>query len=228
MEKLIYLTWKPDATPIADYRAHLIDELAPRFLAAGVCALGVSVADTQDEIPNPTLSMGEGKTLAAALSLWLPSIDDRAPIEAALREQATRVDGYLVTESIPQAHEGRDWPDGKQSPGVTHFTWFPRPERLTPEAFYHGWHEIHTPESFELHPTRWEYVRNAVARVLTPGSPRADAIVVERFSIEDYKDPARLYGSKDALAKTMENLPLYADMAEMHSTPLSEVIVKSL
>ena len=228
MEKLVYLTWTPDTLAIADYRAHLLDSVSPRLLDAGVRALNVSVADTQSEIPNPTLLMGEGKTLAAAISLWLPCIDDRGPIEAALRERATRLDGYLVTESVPQAFSGRDWADGEPSPGVTHFTWFPRPERLTPEAFYHGWHEVHTPASAKLHPTRWEYVRNTVARTLTPGSPRVDAIVAERFSLEDYCDPSRLYGSKEVLQENVEHLPLYADMADLNSTPLSEVIVKSL
>ena len=67
-----------------------------------------------------------------------------------------------------------------------------------------------------------------MARTLTPGSPRVDAIVAERFSIEDYRDPSRLYGSKEVLQENVEHLPLYADMADLNSTPLSEVIVKSL
>lgn len=229
MEKLIYLTWKPEAQAIAAYRQRLLEEVAPRLLAAGVQALNVSIADTQEQIPKPTLLMGEGATLSAAIGLWLPSLDARGPVEGALRQGADRVDGYLVTESVPQPCPDRDWLDGAQSPGVTHFTWFPKPDHLSDEAFYHGWHEIHTPSSFELHPLRWEYVRNAVARVLTPGSPPIRAIVAERFrTIEDYTDPDRLYGSKEALKRTVEELPLYGDMAQMHSTPLSEVIVRSL
>lgn len=229
MEKIIYLTWKREAQAIDAYRRELLEEAAPRMLEAGVVALNVSVADTQEQIPKPTLLMGEGATLSAAIGLWLPNLDDRAPIEEALRAGADRVDGYLVTESVPQPCRDRDWPDGTPSPGVTHFTWFPKPDHLSDEAFYRGWHEIHTPASFELHPLRWEYVRNAVARVLTPGSPPIRAIVAERFrTLQDYTDPDRLYGSKQALQRTVEELPLYADMAQMHSTPLSELIVKSL
>ena len=33
--------------------------------------------------------------------------------EAALRAVARRVDGYLVTDSVPQARTDRDWPDGE-------------------------------------------------------------------------------------------------------------------
>lgn len=229
MEKLIYLSWKGDELSIGAYREHLLAEVAPRILSAGALALNVSVADTQQAIPKPSLLMGEGATLSAVVAVWMRSLDDRGPLEQALREQAMRVDGYLVTESVPQPCSDRDWPDGRESPGVTHFTWFPKPERLTDAAFFHGWHEVHTPASAELHPLRWEYVRNAVARVLTPNSPPIRAIVSERFrSLEDYTDPSRLYGSREALKRTVEELPLYADMESMHSTPLSEVIVKSL
>jgi hypothetical protein len=138
-------------------------------------------------------------------------------------------DGYLVTESVPQRCTDRDWPDGKRSPGVTHFTWFPKPARLSDEQFFHAWHEVHTPFSFELHPLRWEYVRNAVARGLTPGAPPIRAIVAERFrTIEDYTDPRRLYGSKEVLKRVMATPCSSRDVADMHSTPLSETIVRQL
>lgn len=229
MEKLIYLSWAQEGLGMPDIRRELLGPIAEEILAAGALALNVSLADTREVIPKPTLLMGEGASLSAAVSLWLESVDQRVPVEAALSRSARRLDGYLVTESVPQPCRDRDWKDGEQSPGVTHFTWFPKPDRLSDEAFYHGWQDIHTPASFELHLLRWEYVRNAVARVLTPGSPPIRAIVAERFrTLEDYTDPSRLYGSTEALARTMEELPLYGDLESMHSTPLSEVIVKSL
>ena len=168
------------------------------------------------------------RTLSASFDVWLDCLDDRRPIEAALREHATRVDGYLVTESVPQRCADRDWPDGKRSPGVTHFTWFPKPARLSDEQFFRAWHEVHTPFSFELHPLRWEYVRNAVARAVTPGAPPIRAIVAERFRTAlDYTDPRRLYGSKEVLSRVMADTEQFGDVADMHSTPLSETIVRS-
>jgi hypothetical protein len=172
--------------------------------------------------------MGRGPELAGVVSLWLDSLDDRALAEDALAATGATFDGYLVTESVPQRRTDRDWPDNVQSPGVTHFTWFPKPDRLTDEAFFHGWHVVHTPSSAVLHPRRWEYVRDAVARPVTAGAPPVRAIVFERFrTVEDYVDPARLYGSSDALAETMEHLPLYADLESISSRPLHEVILKS-
>lgn len=228
MEKLVYLVWpeEPDAD-VASVARSLLDTAANPLLATGVRALNLSLADLADATGGRGIWMGDGPKLAATASLWLDSIDERAPIEAILAGVG-RIDGYLVTESVPQACSDRDWPDGTASPGVSHVTWFPKPDRLSEAEFLHGWQQQHTPLSFDLHPLRWEYVRNAVARTLTEGSPDLAAIVVERFrTLEDYTDPTRLYGDKEVLERMMEELPNFADVEQMHSVPLSEHILRS-
>jgi hypothetical protein len=228
MEKLVYLTFAKESLDAEAYRRHLLEEAAPRLLAAGVRRLDVQVSDLLGRIGKPMLLMGEGASLGAAVSLWLDSVDARGPIEAALGVGARRVDGYLVTESVPQPCPDRDWPDGQRSPGVSHFTWFEKPASVSDEDFFHAWHAVHTPFSFELHPRRWSYVRNSVARTLTPGSRPVRAIVVERFrELEDYTDPKRLFGSKEALVRSGAEVAHYADTQRLHSVPLSEFILRS-
>ena len=228
MEKLIYLTWKRPTLSVDAYRRHLLEELPGGLLDAGVRHLAVDVSDLLGTLGKPMLLMGEGASLSAAVSLWLDCYDERAAVEALLRTEAERLDGYLVTESVPQPCRDRDWPDGVRSPGVTHFTWFEKPAALPDEAFFHAWHEVHTPFSFELHPRRWSYVRNSVTRTLTPGSPPVRAIVAERFrSLEDYTDPKRLFGSKEALARSAAEVAHYADPTRLHSVPLSEFVLRS-
>jgi hypothetical protein len=228
MEKLVYLTWKKPELPIEAYRQQLIERVAPRLLDAGARRLDVNVSDLLGTIPKPMLLMGEGASLSAAVSLWLDCYDARGPLEALLREHAARLDGFLVTESVPQACPDRDWPDGTRSPGVTHFTWFQKPAGLADADFFRAWHEVHTPFSFELHPRRWAYVRNSVVRTLTPGSPPVRALVVERFrALEDYTDPKRLFGSKQALERSAAEVSHYADPAALHSVPLSEYLLRS-
>jgi hypothetical protein len=228
MEKLIYLTWRKDALDAEGYRRHLLEEAAPRLLAAGARRLDVNVSDLLGAMPKPMLLMGEGASLGAAVSLWLDCYDARGPLEAVLGVGASRVDGYLVTESVPQPCTDRDWPDGVRSPGVSHFTWFEKPAAISDGDFFHAWHQVHTPFSFELHPRRWCYVRNSVARTLTRGSAPVRAIVVERFrSLEDYTDPKRLFGSKEALVRSGAEVARYADPSRLHSVPLSETILRS-
>jgi len=228
MEKLIYLCWKKPELDGEEYRQRLLEDTSRRLLGAGAKKLDLNLSDLLGTIPKPMLLMGEGATLSAAVALWLDCYDARAELEAALRRDAARVDGYLVTESVPQPCTDRAWPDGTRSPGVTHFTWFEKPAAVTDEAFFHAWHEVHTPFSFELHPRRWCYVRNSVVRTLTPASPPVRAIVVERFrELADYTDPKRLFGSKDVLARSGAEVGEYADAKRLHSVPLSEFILRS-
>lgn len=217
MEKLDYLVWRD-----GDLTAQVSTLLGEALLLPVVRALTVSTADTDVEVPRPLLLMGQGRDLAALVEVWLDSVDDRGPLEAVLG----RADGYLVTESVPQ-REPAAAPVGVRSSGLTHLTWFPKPSRLSDEEFYRGWHDVHTPSSFALHPRRDGYVRDAVARPLTAGAPPVRAIVSEHFpEVEDYTDPARLFGSPDALARTMAELPLYGDQADMSSRPLWRTVLR--
>ncbi|MGB8652606.1 MAG: hypothetical protein WCD35_18305 [Mycobacteriales bacterium] len=193
MEKLDYLLW--DAVP------------SPEELLPHVRSVTVSAAA---DLERPPLLMGRGPALAGLVEVWLDSVDTRGDVEVLL---PGRFDGYLVTESVPQRPS--------EAEGLlTHLTWFPKPARLSEAEFFHGWHDLHTPASFALHPLRQGYVRDSVARVLTSGSPPVRAIVSEYFVADDYADPSRLFGSKEALARTMAELPSYGDAEDMSSRPL--------
>jgi len=189
VEKLDLLVW--DDVPLA------VD-------VPGLRSIDVSTAAG---IEKPSILMGRGAELRALIELWVDSYD-------VWRDVVSQVPGdlYLVTSSEPQKKSG--------TPGLlTHLSFFPKPERLTDAEFFHGWHEVHTPTTGELHPLRQGYVRDAVTRSLTD-SPPIRGIVSEYFVTEDYLDPSRLFGSKEALQASVEELPLYADFADVSSCPL--------
>lgn len=220
MEKLDVLVWRDPAVTVHEQAARLLAGDLP-----GSRRLTVSTADTDAEVPRPLLLLGRGGDLAGLVEVWLDSVDERHPVLEQLAAVGP-VDAYLVTESVPQ-HEPAPPPVGTRSPGLTHLTWFPKPDALTDEAFYRGWHDVHTPSSYALHPRRDGYVRDAVARTLTAGSPPVRAIVSEHFpEVQDYTDPKRLFGSTEALTRTMEELPLYGDRAQMSSRPLWRTVLR--
>lgn len=199
MEKVDLLVWDTD-----DVAA------APSLLELGLRGLAVSKAAGLERAP---LLMGRGSELAGLVEVWVDSVD----IWPDIVERLPSADAHLVTESVPQPPSG--------VPGLlTHLTWFPKPARLTEEDFFHGWHVVHTPASAALHPLRQGYNRDAVARTLTPGSPPVRAIVSELFALEDYLDPTRLFGGKEALDQTMAELPLYADAADISSCPVWQTV----
>lgn len=192
MEKIDLLLWDDDAVAAAS-----------NLQVAGLRSVTVSAAA---DLPGAPLLMGLGAQLRGHAALWVDSVD----VWPQIVEQAPG-DAYLVTESVPQPVDAGTL--------LTHFTWFPKPDRLSEEAFFHGWHVVHTPSSARLHPLRRGYVRDAVSRTLTPGSPPTRAIVSEFFDEEVYLDPSRLFGA-DELSNTIEELPLYADQADISSCPL--------
>jgi hypothetical protein len=193
VEKIDLLVWDDEAI-----------EAARAVAVGGLRSLRVVVAAG---LPGAPLLMGRGAELRGVVELWVDSVDvwpevvDQVPGDA-----------YLVTESVPQPLEPGDW--------LTHFTWFPKPQRLSEEEFFHGWHVVHTPSSALLHPLRQGYIRDAVSRTLTPGAPPVRAIVSEYFDEDVYLDPSRLFGSDEAMERTMAELPLYADQADISSCPL--------
>jgi hypothetical protein len=190
--------------------------------------LTVNVSDLRQQVGKGSSQyLGEGKTISACVSLWMDCLDRRGLLEAPLRDIAARVDGYLVTESMPLRCPDRTWPDGTRSPGVTLWTAFPKPERLSDEAFHERWHGHHTPLSFEIHPL-WEYTRNAVARVLTPAAPPHRAIVEERFrTLEDLTDPNRFFGSSENIQRVLTDIATFTDFESINTAPMSEWILKS-
>jgi len=227
MEKLVYLIWKRDGEAIGSFRDRLVGDVGPSLIDSGALALTVNASDLREQVGSGTsLYLGDGKTIGACVSLWLDSLDQRAPLEAALGAISARLDGYLVTESMPLRCPDRDWPDGSRSPGVTLWTAFPKPDRVSDEQFYARWHGSHTPLSFEIHPL-WEYTRNAVARPITPGAPPHRAIVEERFrTLEELVDPMKFFGSTDNIQRVLTDIATFSDLESMNTAPMSEWILK--
>jgi hypothetical protein len=228
MEKLVYLLWQRDGDAIGSFRERLVGDVGRTLLENGALALTANVSDLREQVGNGTsLYLGEGRTISACVSLWVDCLDQRARLETALAAISARVDGYLVTESMPLRCPDRDWPDGTRSPGVTLWTAFPKPARVSDEQFYARWHGSHTPLSFEIHPL-WEYTRNAVARALTPGAPPHRAIVEERFrTLEDLIDPMKFFGSPDNIQRVLTDIATFSDLESMNTAPMSEWILKS-
>ena len=127
-----------------------------------------------------------------------------------------------MTESVPQRCE-RTWKDGERRPGVAQFGMNPKPEGVSDESFYYEWQVVHSKLSFALHPLRQSYVRNAVARRLTPEAPPHRAIVIEHFeAIDAFTDDARYFGGPEVLKEMIEHAPTFYPFEESFTGPTSE------
>jgi hypothetical protein len=231
VEKLVYCVWQERGASIEPLRERLFAKAAPELLARSRGPVTLHVAD----VPGGFTSDRSGPALGAVASCWLDSVDQRASLEGPLREVSPELTGYLVTESVPLEYARRDWPDGTRSPGITVMAMFERPAWLEPDEFIRRWHGSHTPKSLEIHPLR-RYVRNVVARVLTPGARPFAGIVPEAFdTLQDFTDPRRLYGGghekyggyEATLRVMVEDQKSFLDLANVHVTIVSETILRS-
>jgi hypothetical protein len=224
MEKSIYFLHKPVTVSIESFRDTLLTRVVPQLQSLGASQLTVNVADLNPTIQEqaPGRLIGPWPTLSAAVALWHDCLDRRAPIEASLLDISKSIDGYLVTESVPQGFDPV-WEGGERRPGVTQFGANGKPDNVSDEEFYYNWQVVHSTSSFELHPRRWSYVRNAVARPLTSGAPAYRAIVSEHFrELADFTNDQRYFGSEEAVVAMLKELPGFCDFNNMVSIAMSE------
>jgi hypothetical protein len=222
MEKLIYIL-----SGSTDGIEGRIDRVAravvPVARAAGGREMAILVPDQADVIRArcPARISGDFDSVAAVFECWLPALDARAPIEAALAPHGRALWGYLVTESTLAACP-HTVAEGGRVPGVTQWGINDKPAAVSLEDFHREW-AVHSKLSFDLHPTRQSYVRNAVARRITPAAPQFLGIVLERFpSLDDFTDESIYFGDRAVVKKMFEHVPSFYDFKTAITGGMSE------
>ena len=240
MEKLQYLCWPAPGLAPSERGRLVAEEIVPALLALGPRGLSVQVDDADSQVPVPMPPPEDEAQPFLLVSIWLDRYDDRAPYEAVLTGATERIAGYLVTESLYTDYGGnafagpRDWPDGQRSPGVVMVTLLRRPARMTPEEWITHWHTVQSPVSEAMQP-RMRYVRNAVARPVTPDAPPIEGIVEEAWpSPEHMTDPMLFYCAGDDaelmqrnLTAMLESVTAFLDLGELRSFTTSEYLLKT-
>jgi len=90
------------------------------------------------------------------------------------------------------------------------------------DDFHREW-AVHSKLSFDLHPTRESYIRNFVARRLTPEAPGYLGIVLERFPrLEDFVDESIYFGDPAVVKAMIEHVPSFYDFATAITGGVSE------
>ena len=240
MEKLQYLCWPRAGTTPAEHGRIAREELAPALLALGPRGLSMQVDDADAQVPVPMPPPADEVQPFALVSIWLDRYDDRAPYEEVLRAASDRIAGYLVTESLYTDYGGnrfaapRSWPDGTRSPGVVMVTLLRRPARMDEDEWITHWHTVQSPVSEAMQP-RMRYVRNAVARPITPDAPPIEGIVEEAWpSPEHVTDPMLFYCAdgdearmRANLSAMLDSVTAFLDLEDLRSFTTSEYLLRT-
>jgi hypothetical protein len=209
MEKLIYVLAGPN-DEVSGRVERIAEAVVPAARAIGGERIAILVPDQADEIRERCAARisGDFGSLAAVFECWLPTLDLRLTIEEMLASRCDALWGYLVTESTmaacPHAVE-----EGGRVPGVTQWGINDKPARVSLDDFYREW-AVHSKLSFDLHPTRQSYIRNAIVRKLTADAPQFLGIVLERFpSLDDFTDESIYFGDPSVVKEMIKHVPSF-------------------
>jgi hypothetical protein len=240
VEKLMYLSWLGEHSTRAEVADVMLGPVREELLALDPIGLAIDVWDEASDIPAP-VPTPEGETpLHGLVSLWVDSVEQRAPFEEILAAAAVRLAGYSVVESLYRDYGGnqwadrRSWPDGKRSPGVLTVALLQQHPDQTFDEWITRWHTRISPITEEIQP-RTRYVRNAVFRPVTDGAPPLAGIVEEAWpSLEHVTDPMLFYcadGDPDRMnanvTQMVEEITAFVDLSTLRSVTMSEWILKS-
>ena len=228
MEKLCYVVWKPTSVSGSAFRDAMLRDAVPALWACGATRISMLVADEHAEAVQKARITREGESIAGLVSLWLDCVDAHPQIEAVLRRHASRLAGFLVTESVVLPNTTRVAAPGERTPGVTMLALLEKPERLSFEEWIAIWFGQHSPLALEIQCT-YLYVRNVVLCALTPDAPPWRGIVEEGFPAEAVTNPMLWYKADGAPQKLRENLGrmiasvrAFLDIERVESHPLTE------
>ena len=188
MEKVVYVLWRPEGESVEVWTDRLTGDVAQALLDLGVHGLQVNVAD--DAVAAAMVRLVEiDPQMEAVVSVWVDTVMDRArqPVEAALAPAASKVAGYLVTESTPLRNTARVASPGERTDGFANIAFLRRPERLTQAAWLDAWQNGHSQLAIDVQST-FGYTQNVVVRALTDDAPPFDGIVEELFPPEALTD----------------------------------------
>lgn len=229
MEKVIYTVSFAPGTAPAELGERVRGEVAARLLDLGVHRLSVNVADHL-VAPAAGLRMASSPTPADTLvCAWIDSATDhlRAPFDQAVAIAGGTQAAYLVTESVPLAHQADPASPGGRVDGLAQVAFFRRPEGQPVDEWLGLWLDHHTQVAIDTQDT-FSYVQNVVTRVLTPGATPWHAIVEECFPSAAMADPAVFFdavGDPERLARhqqvMFESVQRFIDLSSIDVIPTS-------
>jgi predicted acyl esterase len=236
----MYLTWLGEQSTRSEVAEVMRGRVAEELLSLDPVRLTIDVWDPESDIPAPVPTPAGETPLHGVVSLWVDSLEQRAPFEGVLEAAAVRLAGYSVVESLYRDYGGnqwgapRTWPDGERSPGVLTVALLQQHPDQSFDEWMTRWHTRISPITEEIQP-RTRYVRNAVFRPITDGAPRVSGIVEEAWpSLVHVTDPMLFYcagGDPEKMnaniTQMIEEINAFVDLSTLRSVTMSEWMLKS-
>jgi len=228
MEKLMYVLWKPTEESNETFKSKILQHAMHALRDAGSQHIRLTISDDAVSPAQKLFIRSTQPSPDAVISFWLNSAIARQPLENILQAYASRISGYLVTESEPLRNEKYPSTTGQRTYGMNQVVLLRRPSRLNVEEWIDIWHNSHTQVALETQST-FGYRQNVVARPLTHNALAIDAIVEENFPPEAMNSAHAFYraAGDDALMKKnrsemFASVQRFIDFDQLDCLPMSE------
>ena len=208
MEKIIFKLWRSDSDSLEKCKKSLLVDL-PKTLESLISELQINIADEDVNEAAALAQTNYSQNPDAIVFIKVASQYYSENIISILQSFATKVEGFIVSESIILQDDSKDH-QGKRSEGFSQVVFLEKPLEMTEFDWFDHWTHHHTKIAIETQ-SNFTYIQNTVVRPLQKDSPNFIAVIEECFPSEAMSNPSIFYNAENDSELLLKNTELMMD-----------------
>ena len=208
MEKIVFKLWRNDSDSLEKFKKSLLVDL-PETLESLISELQINIADENVNEAAALAQTNYSQNPDAIVFIKVASQYYSENIISILQSFATKVEGFIVSESIILQDDSKDH-QGKRSEGFSQVVFLEKPLEMTEFDWFDHWTHHHTKIAIETQ-SNFTYIQNTVVRPLQKDSPNFIAVIEECFPSEAMSNPSIFYNAENDSELLLKNTELMMD-----------------
>tara|TARA_B100000787_G_scaffold45521_1_gene32621 strand:- start:2060 stop:2761 length:702 start_codon:yes stop_codon:yes gene_type:complete len=208
MEKIVFKLWRSDSDSLEKFKKSLLVDL-PKTLESLISELQINIADEDVNEAAALAQTNYSQNPDAIVFIKVVSQYYSENIISILQSFATKVEGFIVSESIILQDDSKDH-QGKRSEGFSQVVFLEKPLEMTEFDWFDHWTHHHTKIAIETQ-SNFTYIQNTVVRPLQKDSPNFIAVIEECFPSEAMSNPSIFYNAENDSELLLKNTELMMD-----------------
>ena len=208
MEKIVFKLWRSDSNSLEKFKKSLLVDL-PKTLESLISELQINIADEDVNEAAALAQTNYSQNPDAIVFIKVASQYYSENIISILQSFATKVEGFIVSESIILQDDSKDH-QGKRSEGFSQVVFLEKPLEMTEFDWFDHWTHHHTKIAIETQ-SNFTYIQNTVVRPLQKDSPNFIAVIEECFPFEAMSNPSIFYNAENDSELLLKNTELMMD-----------------
>jgi hypothetical protein len=208
MEKIVFKLWRSDFDSLEKFKKSLLVDL-PKTLESLISELQINIVDENVNEAAALAQINYSQNPDAIVFTKVASQYYSENIISILQSFATKVEGFIVSESIILQDDSKDH-QGKRSEGFSQVVFLEKPLEMTEFDWFDHWTHHHTKIAIETQ-SSFTYIQNTVVRPLQKDSPNFIAVIEECFPSEAMSNPSIFYNAENNSELLLKNTELMMD-----------------